>query len=582
MRMRAACGMKGVPEKKNKRAREEEEDKEGNDDYDYYSSTNASSSDSASSSSSSSSTSPRKKKRRRSSHRKVKQQTEDGKKRLRTMRSGGGPTEEEFAATAASHPSPPSCSKHQQRDRCIVSSSVTLPASPTVAAITRNRHSHRRGIRHHHHRHRKQGGNSKRHRHKREDDEAEEAARYHSSSESSYSSSSSSSSAPPTHHRLSSLPILGDPEPSLPRRRHKPIAMHARCERAEVKDEDDDNGTKRKFTKVDVRADDDLRKIAPLPVMAFIQSCVRQKACGHCAECKKPPCGKCRACHQNSKVATIRSARDKRRCEALTCIRFTATTACARTSVSSSAMVLPSGGGIVAASNPEGLSRQLAELGSVLAKMNRQYPKDWDDAEYEKLLERKKALHVLHARFSAVATTAKTKKLARTSMPIGFSDAYGVVAALERSRSKFAKFATKVTVTENSRTIAKKREMRDVLDQMISNFCTVFGELLAPTDRPEVYWELLSKTRGDDSGATRKAICAARTTIDRIGLPEEKTEVPIVAKEEEETTEKVQVGEEVNKTVTTTTTELQQQQSKITDQQTVTKSDDDMTIDVVS
>lgn len=225
----------------------------------------------------------------------------------------------------------------------------------------------------------------------------------------------------------------------------------------------------------DAQVVEDSRLVAPHPAVAFIQDRVSVKACGHCRECKKPVCGVCRACELNKTLTPERLKRDKRRCVKLKCIH----------TMSDRGSEGP---------DPSDITAELAQvsedLSVVSASRGRQ---DFDEKRYDRLLERKRVL------CSELQDARSRRKSSKARFPVGFKDAWGVIANMEKARIKFAKFIVKQTHSESCRTLKSKRQLRDELDGMIVQLVTRFGEMLAPTDETREFWALANVGRVPDS-----------------------------------------------------------------------------------
>ena len=227
----------------------------------------------------------------------------------------------------------------------------------------------------------------------------------------------------------------------------------------------------------------DAALVPPQPVIAFLQTRVTPKACGHCIECKKTPCGSCKACVQNSKPG--RNKRDRRRCERLRC---------KRNADESSLTEMPFAATLPGRSSvPTTLHELTTELNQVCASLASvsatRTQRGFKQSEFDGLLARKSVL------YAAQVTARNRQQRRKFRKPVGFGDAWGVVAAMEKDRIKFAKFAVKQAHSEDSKTIDTKRKMRDELDRMIMQFVSMFSEQLAPLDETDKFWFLISKNR---------------------------------------------------------------------------------------
>lgn len=247
-------------------------------------------------------------------------------------------------------------------------------------------------------------------------------------------------------------------------------------------DEDDSNRSarkrhegvkKKKVVSAKKQIEKDAALVAPLPVVSFIQRRVSPKACGNCEECKKPPCGSCNACRHNASLKPGYRARDKRRCEALHCVRT---------------LSRGTGEGPSVDEITSELSKVCVELSVVGATRG---SKNFDQDAYDALITRKTELCT-----AKLAAQRRTRGYGQRK-PVGFNDVWGVVANMERARIKFAKFVVKQAISPDSRTLDLKRQMRDELDIMIKQFMTRFGESLAPIDEGEHYWAIVRKGRDE-------------------------------------------------------------------------------------
>lgn len=226
----------------------------------------------------------------------------------------------------------------------------------------------------------------------------------------------------------------------------------------------------------------DARMVAPLPFMRFLESRHTPKACGRCEECKKPPCGTCRACIQNAKSAakhdppTKTSGKDRRRCEALKCTK----------DAGDSETALPQG----IPDDRDALTEELAKASTDLADMSfRRGQADFDEAQYERLIEHLRSLR------EGLAIMKNRKARRRAKFQVGFHDVWGVLSSLEKGRIKFAKFIVRTASSDECRTIEMKRAMRDDLEAMQLQIARKHASLLAPCDEKEAFMAELAKGR---------------------------------------------------------------------------------------
>lgn len=133
--------------------------------------------------------------------------------------------------------------------------------------------------------------------------------------------------------------------------------------------------------------DRDVKLVAALPFINFLKSRLTPKACGRCAECKKPACGQCKACVQNAKTDAKRIAdgkptaaqKEHRRCEALKCEK----------DMADSGAVLPQG----IPDNKDALTDELTKVSGDLAEMSvKRGQPDFNEKQYDMLIERMRAL----------------------------------------------------------------------------------------------------------------------------------------------------------------------------------------------
>ena len=239
-------------------------------------------------------------------------------------------------------------------------------------------------------------------------------------------------------------------------------------------------------TKRSKNAEADVAMVAPLPIVDYIQSRVKPKACGFCELCLKPPCGKCKQCVLNAKSKT-----DKRRCVELQCVRF------AKADDRQPAPSSSDKGDIPATS--EGIAAALMandlEIAAMLPKLSKAHSDQSLRAKYMKLLDRKSELH------SAQVSIRNTKSHRKSPFPVGFPETWGIISKLEKARLKFALFVVKQTPDTKTDIVDRKRLKRDILDRTISEYCQLWSEELAPLDirDAEEYWKLVGKPRDSSS-----------------------------------------------------------------------------------
>lgn len=224
--------------------------------------------------------------------------------------------------------------------------------------------------------------------------------------------------------------------------------------------------------------DEDDALVGPLPIIAFLQARIPAKACGHCAECRKPPCGRCRSCEQNAGLTPAELRKSKRRCEGLQCIRHM--------NAPQVSVEAPPGQKSLPASL-EGVRQELDVIKSKIKHLDAHRGTDrFSESRATAYAERKAALLSAAKKFEAPR---------KVRFPVGFADTWGVVNAMEKHRHKFAAFVVKQRHAGDARTLVSKREMRDLLDGMILQFCSRFGEYLAPVNEADAFWHALSQRR---------------------------------------------------------------------------------------
>jgi hypothetical protein len=226
--------------------------------------------------------------------------------------------------------------------------------------------------------------------------------------------------------------------------------------------------------------DPDSALVPPLPVVAFLQARAPHKACGHCAECRRPPCGSCRSCEQNARLSPEKLRECKRRCEALRCVRERSMGTVAPQPTPPNQESLPS--------TLEGIREELDQLKHKIRRMDQRRGSS-------KFSEKRSSAYAARKASLIVAASAREQPR-KVRFPVGFADTWGVVNAMEKNRHKFATFVVKQSHAGDARTLVTKREMRDVLDGMILQFCSRFGEFLAPVDDQEAFWAALAQHRG--------------------------------------------------------------------------------------
>lgn len=224
----------------------------------------------------------------------------------------------------------------------------------------------------------------------------------------------------------------------------------------------------------------DAALVPPLPVIEFIQSRVRPKACGYCDLCKKAPCGTCKQCQLNCKNAGA----EKRRCIMLKCRRFEDTSA---------EVAAPQIDPTIPESS-EGISDEIAtnckELAAVSAQLSTMRSQALEH-RYNKLLERKARLH------TAQAELRNRKTHRKSPFPVGFAELWGIISKLEKARYKFATSIVKSSPIGRHDAIDRRRQKRDTLDRVIAEFCRLWGDELAPIDShaASTFWKLVETPR---------------------------------------------------------------------------------------
>ena len=218
---------------------------------------------------------------------------------------------------------------------------------------------------------------------------------------------------------------------------------------------------------------DDTRKVAPAAIVSFLQARQTHRACGRCNECKKPPCGTCKQCLQNQKgTAKADGHRDKRRCEMLRCKKYP------------NDVDIPIAPGIP--TDKDEISKLLQKVSSQLAEVSahRGTP-NFDETEYDGLVEKMRQLH------DGLTAIKSRKNKSKAKFPLCFHDAFGVVSELEKKRLRFAKFVVRAGSSDDCRTLADKREMRDDLQELITLWCAKRAKNLKPTDDKTTYDSML-------------------------------------------------------------------------------------------
>ena len=232
--------------------------------------------------------------------------------------------------------------------------------------------------------------------------------------------------------------------------------------------------------------DRDAKLVAPLPFMRFIQSRLTPKACGRCLECKKPPCGICKACVQNTKTVTKRGEtfclspdiqlKDHRRCESLKCEK----------DIGGLELAIPQG----IPDNKEAITEELGKVSGDLAELSvKRGQPDFNEKQYDMLIERMRALR------EGLIIIKNRKARRRAKFQVGFHDVWGVLMSLEKDRLKFAKFIVRTASSEECRTIDMKRTMRDDLESMQLDIAHKHAALLCPFEEKETFMKELEKTR---------------------------------------------------------------------------------------
>lgn len=224
---------------------------------------------------------------------------------------------------------------------------------------------------------------------------------------------------------------------------------------------------------------EDIALVSPLPVVSFIKSLTKRKACGKCSLCILPVCGKCKACILNAKGA------EKRRCEALRCIKLPE---------DDIAPVLPKlpAGQAPLPTTVEGITEEIADTASKLIEIAPMRFKNHETKlTYKMLLARKGILH------SAQLSLRNIRARRKSRFSVGFPEAWGIINKLEKTRVKFAEYVTKQSPGNSASVVQRKRDKRDVLDQTIAEYCTRWSEELCPVEDTdaEKFWKLVGKPR---------------------------------------------------------------------------------------
>ena len=270
----------------------------------------------------------------------------------------------------------------------------------------------------------------------------------------------------------------------------------------------------------------DAAMVAPLPIVEFIQSRVRPKACGYCELCQQPPCGECKECLLNARGKT-----DKRRCMKLKCVRFIKEEDEKRASPPK-----PAKGDAPIPNTIEGISAELAVNGEELAMVSAKLSRSQSDPalpelkrRYKKLLDRKSLLH------SAQASLRNVKSHRKSPFPVGFPEIWGIIVKLERARVKFAQFVVKQGPGSKSDTVERKRQKRDTLDRTIAEYCQLWSEELVPIDSRDAveFWKLVGLPRNIPSTSSDDDE-EEEEEEEEMEYSEDETSVPAPAADEEE------------------------------------------------
>jgi hypothetical protein len=214
---------------------------------------------------------------------------------------------------------------------------------------------------------------------------------------------------------------------------------------------------------------DDALLVPPLPIVRFIESHVIRKACGKCEECKKPPCGVCKACLQNQKG----KSKERKRCESLKCKNDPITPASTDPS-----------------KTREEVAKRLQQISSELAVVSafRGTPR-FNAVEYNNKMEEMQKLH------KDMSTHKSRKARRRTGFPKGFLDCLGVLMVMETKRQKFARSIVRTFNSDESGTLKAKRRMRDKLDAYIRDWCRDLAKTLIPKGEDEGYAKAYKQKR---------------------------------------------------------------------------------------
>ena len=276
-------------------------------------------------------------------------------------------------------------------------------------------------------------------------------------------------------------------------RTRSPAPKKSRRSKKHQKKDGDDAATS--VNKHPQQMDRDVKLVASLPFFRFLQSRMTPKACGRCAECKKPACGQCKACIQNAKTDAKRGeapaaaagpgvkkdvapsqGKDRRRCEALKCEKDTV----------NADVAMPQG----VPDNKDALAEELAKVSSDLAELSaKRGQPEFNERQYLMIIERMRALR------EGLIILKNRKARRRAKFQVGFHDVWGVITSLEKDRLKFAKFIVRTASSEECRTIDMKRMMRDDLEAVQLEIARKHAALLAPYEEKEAFMIELGKIR---------------------------------------------------------------------------------------
>ena len=220
----------------------------------------------------------------------------------------------------------------------------------------------------------------------------------------------------------------------------------------------------------------DAKLVAALPFMQFLQLRQTPKACGRCVECKKPPCGVCKACVQNAKADQVKGQKDRRRCEMLKCFK----------DLADRQLVMPTG----VPDTKEALTQEIEAISSELAEISvKRGQPDFDERRYNQLIDRN---HLLR---EGITIIKNRKARRRARFPVGFHDVWGVLSGLEEQRIKNAKFVVRTGSSDECRTVELKRDIRDYIETKQLELAGMYSQYLCPFEEKEAFLIELKKDR---------------------------------------------------------------------------------------